>query len=390
MDEHRRLFNAAILKYLKKVADETESVIDESEIVHQPKKHKSATERKSKVKWYIDSSCFVTSYLSILRQITIFNEDEYEEMKKYLNDGDMAVPNILKKKVWSFRKIFATIQYSSHESYIVNKKDIEKATLPGRGDNLVDFAKLRRCITSTELFDRLREVHMDQGHGAARKTHEAANQRYSNVTRTMCELYVQFCSCQLDSKLPGRPEQVKPIMEEVSPGGDVKDRRVARAQVTAAQMAQAKRMKRAMGGRTNALGTLAIGTVVRVPVDKVDRSKVDHRSIPGLICEATEHDQYRIVCAAGVLKSTLYRGAFFVDAWKTPAVYGLQDALTNWQQKKRVSVREALAHISMVGGQGHVHCGCKTKCDNNRCSCKKEGLLCNSRCHPSSTCCANL
>ena len=214
VDEHRRLFNAAILKYLKKVADETESVIDESEIVHQPKKHKSAAERKSKVKWYIDSSCFETSYLSILRQITIFNEDEYEDMKKYLNDGVMAVPNILKKKVWSFRKNYATIQYSSHESYIVNKKDIEKATLPGRGDNLVDFAKLRRCITSTELFDRLREVHMDQGHGAARKTHEAANQRYSNVTRTMCELYVQFCSCQLDSKLPGRPEQVKPIISE--------------------------------------------------------------------------------------------------------------------------------------------------------------------------------
>ena len=41
---------------------------------------------------------------------------------------------------------------------------------------------------------------------------------------------------------------------------------------------------------------------------------MDHRSIPGLICEATEHDQYRIVCAAGVLKSTLHRGAFFVDA----------------------------------------------------------------------------
>jgi hypothetical protein len=39
-----------------------------------------------------------------------------------------------------------------------------------------------------------------------------------------------------------------------------------------------------------------VGTVVRVNVDKVDRGEPDHKSVPGIIFEISEHDNYRIAC----------------------------------------------------------------------------------------------
>uniref|UniRef100_A0A914Q7G3 Integrase catalytic domain-containing protein n=1 Tax=Panagrolaimus davidi TaxID=227884 RepID=A0A914Q7G3_9BILA len=38
-------------------------------------------------------------------------------------------------------------------------------------------------------------------------------------------------------------------------------------------------------------------------------------------------------------------------------------------------------------GQGHVHCDCLMKCETRRCKCKREGRLCNSRCHNQRDCC---
>jgi hypothetical protein len=52
-----------------------------------------------------------------------------------------------------------------------------------------------------------------------------------------------------------------------------------------------------------------------------------------------------------------------------------------------ISLREACAKSSLVGGQGFVRCSCTKKCENNRCACKRKNLLCNSRCHNSLSCC---
>ncbi len=43
-------------------------------------------------------------------------------------------------------------------------------------------------------------------------------------------------------------------------------------------------------------------TVGRV---KVDRGKLDHKTVPRVIVEVTEHDNYRIACKNGVLKDFL-------------------------------------------------------------------------------------
>ena len=34
----------------------------------------------------------------------------------------------------------------------------------------------------------------------------------------------------------------------------------------------------------------------------------------------------------------------------------------------------------------HPKCSCNSKCSSNRCKCKKNGVLCNSRCHSSGSC----
>ena len=59
--------------------------------------------------------------------------------------------------------------------------------------------------------------------------------------------------------------------------------------------------------------------------------------------------------------------------------------LDNYPDTK-ISVRKAVNKVSMTGGQGFVRCNCTTKCKRKTCTCKKLGVLCNSRCHNSSSC----
>ena len=56
-----------------------------------------------------------------------------------------------------------------------------------------------------------------------------------------------------------------------------------------------------------------------------------------------------------------------------------------------ISLRSAATQDSVAGGghgQGFVRCACTKKCETKRCACRRNGLLCNSKCH-SSTACTN-
>jgi hypothetical protein len=48
----------------------------------------------------------------------------------------------------------------------------------------------------------------------------------------------------------------------------------------------------------------------RIKVDRVDRDKMDRKSVPGVICQVTEQNNYRIVCNGGVLKDCLKYAIF--------------------------------------------------------------------------------
>ncbi len=53
------------------------------------------------------------------------------------------------------------------------------------------------------------------------------------------------------------------------------------------------------------------------------RGKLDHKSVPGVICEVTEPDNYRIVYKDGVLKDCLMAQHFQVEELKKPEHYNL-------------------------------------------------------------------
>ena len=77
---------------------------------------------------------------------------------------------------------------------------------------------------------------------------------------------------------------------------------------------------RAQGKKTS---PPAVGTLVRIKVDKVDRGKLDHKSVPGEICEVTENGNYQILCKCGLLKDCLMAQHFQVEELKKPEHYNL-------------------------------------------------------------------
>jgi len=158
-----------------------------------------------------------------------------------------------------------------------------------------------------------------------------------------------------------------------------------------AMIVQGERMRKYAQQRSNGNkeGPLTVGTVVRVKVDKADRGKLDHKSVPGVIVEVTEHNNYRIVCKGGTLKECLGAQRFQGERLKKPEHYNLDEPFSNWQFMRKISIREALTFISKMGGQGFFFCNCKGKCNKNNCKCRKKFRQCNSKCHPQNTNCLN-
>ncbi len=103
----------------------------------------------------------------------------------------------------------------------------------------------------------------------------------------------------------------------------------------------------------------------------MDRGKLDHKSVPGVIVEVTEHDNYRIACKGGVLKDCLGGQRCQVENIKRVKHYDLQEAFDNWKFMRKISIREALTFISKMGGQGFFFCNCKGNCDKNTCNARK-------------------
>lgn len=93
-----------------------------------------------------------------------------------------------------------------------------------------------------------------------------------------------------------------------------------------------------------------------------------------------EYDQYELCCAAGVLNGYWARSQF--DRFDTAKEYPVN-------LDRTVGLREAVRITTVGGGQGLLKCNSNGRCDNNKCKCKKNNLLCNSRCHHGNAVCIN-
>jgi len=179
-------------------------------------------------------------------------------------------------------------------------------------------------------------------------------------------------------------DQDNEVHEGVLENIDTPKRKLLRRRASDNQQKQADRMKKRY--REDTIDDLPIGTVVLLHVALVDRSKIDGKLLPCIVVEVTENGKYRLACKAGPLHNVYGRADFLMEKSKLPASYGLDTVLLTWRTMNRVSPRAGVSAISMFGGQGHLHCSCKGKCDSNRCACKKAGVLCNSRCHSGHVC----
>jgi hypothetical protein len=111
----------------------------------------------------------------------------------------------------------------------------------------------------------------------------------------------------------------KRCYDTIAPKDGAPNRKAMRASAKEAITQQGNRMRRYAQDRAQGKKTPlppAVGTLVRVKVDKVDRGKLDHKSVPGVICEVTEHGNYQIVCKGSVLKDCLMAQHFQVEQIK--------------------------------------------------------------------------
>ena len=122
-----------------------------------------------------------------------------------------------------------------------------------------------------------------------------------------------------------------------------------------------------------------IGDSVRIQVPDVDRGRTDSRNVLAVVVGIEDSDFYKLANKNGTLKQLYTRNQFVISKEKLLSI--------NEISAQEISLREAAAANSRSGGQGYTRCHCKRKCSTNKCSCKSKGLLCNSKCHNSLSCC---
>ncbi|KAL3783884.1 hypothetical protein HJC23_007989 [Cyclotella cryptica] len=155
------------------------------------------------------------------------------------------------------------------------------------------------------------------------------------------------------------------------------------------QRKQAKIMqKRAQGSD----GKFTVGDVVQVGLHWVDQTKVDGKNLTAVVVEVLDGGNLRCACKNGVLKNTYtpHTVSMLPGPSNNRVLCGLDSAFKEWQGLPKITEREAARVVSAVGGQGfNIMCHCNGSCDNKRCSCKKAGVLCSSKCHAGNLKCLN-
>jgi hypothetical protein len=106
---------------------------------------------------------------------------------------------------YKYKKDFAVLSFGDQSSLVRSKNVVGKAT--------IDISTVPCYVCFEELYDAIRQCHIDQkGHSGIRKTEASVKRQYVNISRGMCEKFIAACSCQLDRKQSTKPDDVKPII----------------------------------------------------------------------------------------------------------------------------------------------------------------------------------
>jgi hypothetical protein len=150
-------------------------------------------------------------------------------------------------------------------------------------------------------------------------------------------------------------------------------------QIEKAQQRQADRM---LSRSRAASADIHLDDNVALAVDRVDRGPLDPPTITCVVLECTEAG-FKLGCKAGKFDANFQPNMFVTLPEKLIHKDDVPATVLT-------SVRVAVKKLSNFGGQGYIRCGCTTtKCMNGKCKCRASKLACNSRCHPSRSCCNN-
>ncbi len=124
---------------------------------------------------------------------------------------------------------------------------------------------------------------------------------------------------------------------------------------------------------------LFVGQCATLRIPDVDRGPSDPKNI--LVVVLNEHDGlYTVGCCEGILRAK----------FTAVGLSAIDQVLIKPDEVPDRSLSQECSSLSTAtakasGGQGFVKCQCKTQCMSGRCSCKRQKMLCNSRCHPGIT-----
>jgi hypothetical protein len=119
------------------------------------------------------------------------------------------------------------------------------------------------------------------------------------------------------------------------------------------------------------------GSSVVIPVPSFDRAKGDFRNVMGTVM-TEEGGFYQIGTSQGILPQMFTRNQFEPTATNFLSPDQVPD--------KKTTLRTTAISASPIGGQGFFHCNCQTGCENDRCKCRRNKRVCNSKCHGSKSC----
>lgn len=129
----------------------------------------------------------------------------------------------------------------------------------------------------------------------------------------------------------------------------------------------------------NKFPLVKVGDTVRVKVPDVDCGRTDPRNILAVITSIEDSDFFKLGNKNRTFQQQFTRNQFTICPEK----------LCNIEEvcSKKITFRGATVANFRSGGQGYQRCNCTKKCSIAQCSCKKNSLLLNSKCHISDPCC---
>jgi hypothetical protein len=118
------------------------------------------------------------------------------------------------KNYYYLIKAFAVFKVGSEILLVRKNSDFEKCCSDDSGNVKVDLERVKRMVHSEELFKLIKDAHLEIMHGAGKKTYDIVRQKFSNISRDVCNIFTDLCSCRVSRRAPGRPESFTPIYSD--------------------------------------------------------------------------------------------------------------------------------------------------------------------------------